>query len=185
MHAALAVPLEGDRAAAVRDDDLQFRKIFEYARLQNLHGGGIMVRNVIGVGQMHRRIERSTGVHRARHVELDQLFPQRIPPLAAHRRRQRLAPPRHVGIDVAADEAQVVNATIELVGPFRRRDARRLRQLADRRDLVWKKLGDARDQIVAGLGPVTAYEGRAEVMPHRAGLRRKQQPVDAGLLHAF
>src|SRR3990172_13037052 len=104
-----------------------------------------MVRDVIGVGEVHRRIERGAGVDRAWDVEIDHLFPERIPPFAADRRRERLLAAGDVGIDVATDKAQVVNAALKLIYPFLWPNARGLRQLADGRNLIGPALRHAGD----------------------------------------
>ena len=64
-------------------------------------------------------------------------------------------------------------------------DAGRLWKLAHGRDPVRPQLGNARDEVVARLAPVAADEFRPEMVPHGRSLRREQQPVDAGVVHAL
>src|SRR5581483_11355263 len=71
------------------------------------------------------------------------------------------------------------------VDPLSRAHAGRLRQLTHGRDFVRKELRDAPDKIVARLRPVAAHQRRAEMVPHRGRLRREEEPVDAGILHAL
>ena len=132
---------------------------------------------------MHGRVERSARVYRPGNVQLRHLLPQGIPPFIGQRWGERLPPAGQVRIDVAGNESLLFDAALKLFDPRLRADPRRLRQLAYRRDLIRPEAGDPGDQVVAGLGPVAAYQLRAEVMSHRGRLRRKKQAVDPGVRH--
>src|SRR6185437_5117520 len=116
-------------------------------------------------------------------VERDHLLPERIPPLVAERGGQRVDAARHVRVDVAADEAELVDAALELLGAVARADPGRLRQLADRQELAGEHAEDARDEVVVDRGPVAAHRLVAEIMAHAGGTRREDDAVDAAILH--
>ena len=126
---AEAAPMERHRAAAMRDDQLELREILEQVgedELHERHGVGV---EIIRAGRVHRRIAAARHVHHCRHVELDHLLVERIPPLVGQRRRIEVAAGR-IGIEIAADEAELFDATLELARGILRRHVERLRQLA-------------------------------------------------------
>ena len=91
-------------------------------------------------------------MHHAGHVELDHLLVERIPPLVGQRRRIEVAA-RRIGIEVAADEAELVDAALELLGGILRRHVERLRQLAHADEVLREQRDAAMDQVVADLRP--------------------------------
>ena len=91
---------------------------------------------------MLRRIAAAGDVDHRRHVELDHLLVERIPPLVGQRRRVEVAA-RRIGIEVAADEAHL-HAALELGDRILRRHALRLRQLADADEILRIERDDAR-----------------------------------------
>ena len=114
-QAAIAAPMKRHRAAAVRDDELQRRKILEQVgedELHERHGVGV---EIVRAGGVHRRIAAAADVDHRRHVQLDHLFVERIPPFVGERRRVEVAA-RRIGIEIAADEAKLVDAALELGG---------------------------------------------------------------------
>ncbi len=134
---------------------------------------------------MHCRVKRSAGVNGAGYIECHHLFPQRVPPLASKRRRQRFAPSGNVRVDVATDKAEFFDAALQLVHPFFRADSGRLWQLADGRYLLGPAARHTGDQIITGPGPVAAYKRGAKMVPHRRCLRGEHQAIDPRFRHAF
>ena len=115
-----------------------------------------------------------------RDVELDHLLVDRIPEAVGERRVGPEAAGR-VRVEVAADEAELVHAALELVAAVRRRDARRLRQLADADEVLRVELRQAVDGVVAEDRPLAAGVGGADVVGHAAGPRREDRDVRAAL----
>ena len=90
-------------------------------------------------------------------------------------------PAGRVGVEVAADEAELLDAAAQLGDAVVEVAARRLRELADAGEVLREQLGDAVDQVVAGARPV-ARDGRiGDVVLHRGGLRREDHQVAAAL----
>ncbi len=123
-------------------------------------------------------------MHHRRHVELDHLLVHRIPELLVGERRVLPVAARGIGIEVAADEAQLLDATLELLeaARVRRRHARRLRQHAHADEIVGKERADAVDEVVACDRPFLAGLGVAEMVRHAGGARREDGEVGAALL---
>ena len=114
----------------MRNHETQRREIAEQVALDELHerrGVGV---DVVRAGGVEVGIAGRRHVNHRRHVELDHLLVERIPVAVGERRRRPMAA-RRVGIQVAADEAELVHAALELADRMRDRHARRLRQLAD------------------------------------------------------
>ncbi len=126
------------------------------------------------------RIAAAGDVDHRRHVELDHLLVERIPPLVGERRRVEVAA-RRIGIEVAADEAELLHAALELLDRGGRRLALRLRQLAHADEVLRKQRADAVDQIVADLRPFLAHCEIADVVAHAGGARREDREVGAAL----
>ena len=172
--------MERHRAAAVRDDELELREILEQIRQDELHerhGVGV---EVVRAGGVQRRIAAAGDVDHRRHVELDHLLVERIPPLVGERRRVEVAA-RRIGIEVAADEAELLHAALELLDRGGRRHARRLRQLAHADEVLREQRADAVDQVVADLRPFLADREVADVVAHAGGARREDREVGAAL----
>jgi hypothetical protein len=109
---AEAAPMERHGPAAMRDDQLERRKVLEEVRQDQLHerhGVGV---EVIRAGRVLRRIATSADVNHRRHVELDHLLVERIPPLVGQRRGIEISTGR-VGVEVAADEPHL-HAALQL-----------------------------------------------------------------------
>ena len=105
-EAAIAAPVERHRAAAMRDDEFQRREILEQVALDELHEGGGVGVDVMRAGVMEVRVAGRGDVDHGRHVELDQLLVDRIPPAVGERRIGPVAAGR-IGIEVDADEAEL------------------------------------------------------------------------------
>ena len=147
---------------------------------QELHEGGGVAVDVVRAGGVEGGIARGAHVHHGRHVELDHLLVDRIPVAVGQR---RVLPPaaRRIRIEVAADEAQLVHAALELGDAVLRRDARHLRQLADADEVLRVELHRPVDQVVADAGPLRGRRLVAEVMRHAGGARREDGEVGAAL----
>ena len=59
-EAAVAPPVVGDRAAAVRDDELERREVLEEVALDELHEGGRVGVDVVGAGEVEGRVARTS-----------------------------------------------------------------------------------------------------------------------------
>ena len=125
-------------------------------------------------------VARRADVDHRRHVERDHRFVERVPVAIGERRRGPVTA-RRIRVQVAADEAELVDAAFELANAVVRRYARRLRQLADADEVVGIQRADAVDQIVAVLRPVQAGGRVADVMPHPRGARGKDRHIRAAL----
>src|SRR5262249_20524050 len=88
---------------------------------------------------------------------------------------------RWIRIQVAADHAELGDASLELADAVPWRHARRLRQLADADEVVGIQLAHAMDQIVAAPGPVKARRRIPDVMRHGRRARRKDRDVGPAL----
>ena len=115
-----------------------------------------------------------------RHVELDHLLVQRIPPPVGERRVLPVAA-RRIGVQVAADEAELLHAALELRDAVRGRDAGRLRQLAHADEILRVERHAAVDQVVAELRPRAARRGVADVVRHPRRPRREDREIGAAL----
>ena len=168
------------RPAAVRNDEAQRRKILEQIGGQKLHerrGVGV---DVVRAGRVEAGVAGRADVHHGGHVELDHLFVQGIPAPVGQGRRGPVAT-RRVGIQIAADEAQLVDRPLELRDAGARRHARRLRKLAHADEVAGVQGAHAVNQVVALLGPMEARGGVADMMGHRRGPRRKDRDVRPAL----
>ena len=114
------------------------------------------------------------------HVELDHLLVERIPPAVGERRIGPIAAGR-IGVEVAADEAELVDAALELCDAVGRRHARRLRQLADADEVSRVERADAMDQVVADARSMPGSSLRRRVVRHAGRARREDRHVGAAL----
>src|SRR5213594_1961367 len=178
--APVAAPVVRDRAAAVGNDELQARKVLEEIGGDQLHERGRVAIDVMTAGRVEVRVAGHADVDHRRHVELDHLLVERIPPLVGQRRVLPVAP-RRIGIQVAADEAELLDAALELGNAVGRRHPRRLRELAHADEVLGKERAHAMDQVVAHLRPVQARGRVADVVPHAGGPRREDRHVGPAL----
>ena len=88
-------------------------KVLEQIGGQELHERRRVGVDVVRAGRVEVRIARRADVDHRRHVELDHLFVERIPLPVGQRRRGPVAA-RRIGVQVAADEAELVDAALEL-----------------------------------------------------------------------
>src|ERR1051325_1992826 len=96
----------------------------------------------------------------------------------------RLTLAARIGVDVGADEAQFLDAALELHRADLRIDRGALRQLRHADEAVGMELDDARDEIV-GHAANRLLEKRPRPVPHRDGPRPDQLNVDLALVHAL
>src|SRR5918993_2062666 len=127
--ATVAAPMERHRAAAMRDDKPQRRKVLEQIALDKLHESGGVAIDVMRAGVMEVRIARRRHMDHRRHIQFAQFLVDRIP-VAVDQRRIRPHPARWVWIEIDPDEAELVDDTLQLWDAVLRRYARKLRQLA-------------------------------------------------------
>jgi hypothetical protein len=130
----------------------------------------------VGAGEVEVGVARLTDVHHRGNIELDHLLVDRVPPAIGERRVGPHAS-RRVRVEVDADEAELVDAALQLGNAGLRRHAGELRQHADRHEVVRVELADAIDQVVPVLGPVDGGRVAAEVVGHGAGAGREERYV--------
>src|SRR5262249_20741952 len=86
-----------------------------------------------------------------------------------------------IGIEVAADEAKLVHAALELDDRMLDGHARRLRQLAYADEVLGIEIDDTLDQVVARTRPRLRSRLVADVVRHRRGARREDRDVRTAL----
>ena len=140
---------------------------------------------VVRAGGVEGRVARRADVDHRRHVELDHLLVERIPVLVGERRVVPVAAGR-VGVEVAADEAELVDAALAARrSAILRRHARRLRQLADADEVLREERrrrggsGRCRCSVQCVLTLRVA-----DVVRHAGGARREDREVGAALAAA-
>ena len=118
----------GHGTPAVGDDKTQRGEILEQVRSQELHerrGVGV---NIMRAGGVEIRIAGGTDVHHRGNIQLDHLFVNRIP-IAVRQRGSRSMASRGIGIQIAANETELVHAAFQFPDRIGRRHSRRLGQL--------------------------------------------------------
>ena len=129
--AAVAPPVVRHGAAAVGDDDPQRREVGEQPGREQLGecrgvGGEVVRRRGVEV-----RVARCADVDHHRDVELDGRLVERIPVAVEQRGTGPVATAR-IGIEIAADEPELLHAAPQLAHRRFDRRVRRLRELAHR-----------------------------------------------------
>src|SRR5690606_752962 len=176
-----AAPMIRHRPAAVRNDQLEIREILEDVRRHQLHERDRVGAEIVRAGGLPvRRVAGAADMDHPGHLELAHLLVERIPVAVAEGRTGEITAGR-VGIHVAADEAELEDAALELAHRAVDRSAGRLRQLSDADEIPRVELRQAVDQIVTVLGPRLARRLVADVMSHPARTRGKQRHVGAAL----
>ena len=181
-QAAEASPVVGHRAAAVRDQEAQRRKLLEQVRREALHEGRRVGVQVMRAGGVKGRVAAGADVDHRRDVVLHHLLVDRVPVLVAQRGAGPVAA-RRIGIQVDADVAVLLDAFLQLGNAGGRIDAGRLRQHRHRHEIVGKELTHPVAQLVADRGPGRRHLEVADVVGHETGARREQRDVAAALLH--
>ena len=136
---AKTAPVIRHRAAAMRDQELQCRKVLEQIRGQALHECRRVGIEVMRAGGVEAGIAACRDVDHGRDVELHHLLVDRIP-LPVRQRRRGPVPARWVGVEVDADEAVFLDAFLHLGDAGFWIDARRLRQHRRADEAVRKQL---------------------------------------------
>ena len=168
-------------AAAVRNDQLQLRKILEQIRRHHLHERHGVGREIVRARRLEiRRVARLADVDHRRHTELAHFFVERIPIAVGEPGAVEKAAAR-VGIQVAADEAELLDAARQLAHRGVDRRARRLRQLRHADEILRIELREPVDEVVAMLRPRFARRRIADVMAHPARAWAKDRDVRAAL----
>ena len=120
-------PVIRNRAAAVRDDELQIGEIREDVRLHQLHECSRIGAQIVRTRRLEiRRVACPADMNHAGDLELAHLFVKRIPISITEGRPCEKTPGR-VRIHVASDEAELVYRPFELTNGRVYRSAGRLR----------------------------------------------------------
>ena len=127
---AVPAPVVRHGAAAVRHDEPQGRKVAEQITFEPLHERRRIRIEVVRADRVNVRVARAGDVHHGGDVELDHLLVEPIPVPIGERWRRPVAAGR-IGIEIAADEAELHDAPLELHDRVVQRRAGPLRQLAD------------------------------------------------------
>ena len=109
---AISAPVVGNRAAAMRNDESELRKIFKEIGGDELHESGCIGIDVMRSGCMEIRIAGRADVNHRRYIKLDHFFIERIPMLVRKRRSGPVAAGR-IRIQIASDKAHLVHASLE------------------------------------------------------------------------
>jgi hypothetical protein len=165
----------------MRHDDFQLGKILEHiGRQQPEHCDGALV------DQVHRIADalgaRARGVDVRRNVKLAEFFVERIPVAVAQRRRFLASVLVGIGVEEAADEAQFLDATLELRERLSDRRAGRLRQTGDAEEPVGIELRLPVDNVVALLGEPAHQPGRLLTVHELKRPRRDQLHIGSMLV---
>ena len=164
---AEAAPVVRHRTAAVGDDEPDGREVPEEIRGDHLHHCSGVGAEVVGARGVEGGVAGGAHVDHRGHVELHHRLVERIPPAVPERRVGPVAAAR-VRVQVAADEAELVDAALELRHAGGGRHPGSLRELGDPGEVVGVELGDPVDEVVAVLGPRDAGGLVADVMTHPA-----------------
>jgi hypothetical protein len=113
-QAPVASPVIGHRAAAVRDDEAQRREVLEEVALDELHEGDGVGRDIEGAGRVEPRIAAPRNMDHRRHIQLNHLLVEGIPETVGERRMGEVAA-AWIGVEVAADKAELADAALELL----------------------------------------------------------------------
>lgn len=162
---AVTAPVVGNGSPAVRQDEPQRGEIPEQVTAQQLHEDRGVPVEVMRARRVEVRVARRRDVDHRRNVQLGHRLIQRVP-RAVRQGDPAPVPARRVRIEVAADEAEFLNAAPEFRNAVRGRRPRRLRQLADAGEVAREQLADAMDQVVAYPGPLFIRAGRREMVSH-------------------
>src|SRR5262249_50432080 len=140
--------------------------------------------DVVATRGVEVRVARHAHVDHRRHVELDHLLVERVPPLVRERRGLPVTP-RGGGGQGAAEETEFLYAPPQLGDAVGRGYTRGLRELADAHEALGKQRAHAMDQIVALLRPVQAGRRVADVVPHTGRTRREDGYVGSAFSLQF
>jgi hypothetical protein len=136
--------------------------------------------DVVRAGGVEVRVARRADMHHRRDIVLHHLLVDGVPPFVGERRVGPFAA-RGIGVEIDADEAEILHQPVDFGQAVLRRLSRHLRQLTDADELVGIKVADAFDRVVADLGPVPVGGLTADMMCHGRRARRKNGQVGAAL----
>ena len=177
---AIAPPMEWRRAAAVGNDQLQGREILEQVAHDQLHERRGIGVDVVRAGAMKGGIARRAHMDHRRDVKLDHLLIEFVPPAVGKRRRRPVAAGR-IGIEIASDEAELVDTALELLDAAVWGHPRRLRQLAHPDEIVGIERAHAMNHLVAQLRPGEADLEISDMVTHAHGARGEDGQIRAAL----
>ena len=106
-----ATDLIGHRSAAVRNDDLQLRKILQHARIDDRQNRQTLLADEM-LAIIFAAVLAAGGMDEPGEIQLHHLFPQRIPIFVAERGRAVVAF-AGVGIDQQSDESEILDAAVD------------------------------------------------------------------------
>ena len=173
-------PVVGHGATAVGDDKLDGREVSQQIRSQHLHEGGGVRAQVMGAGGVEGWVAGGADMDHGGHVQFAQLLVEGIP-IAVSQGWAVPVAAAGVRVQVAADEAELINAPLQFRDAVAQRRTGGLRQLRHAHEVARVEPCDAVDQFVAMLGPVFGGVGVADVVPHPAGPGREDGEVRAPL----
>ena len=166
----------------------QRREAGEQVALDQLHEGGRVGVEVVRAERVEVGVAGGGDVDHRRHVELDQRLVQREPVRVGERRRGPV-PAGRVGVEVAADEAQLLDAPAQLGDGVVERAARRLRAAgttpakcsgnSPTTRATRSLLARAQARAVAGSGDVVLHR-RTPAARRASGRRRARAAPAAG-----
>ena len=175
-----ARPVVGNRAAAVRNQNLQRRKIFEHVRFEQRHDAdAFLIDEVQRVRETRRPAARRMDV--AGNIQLHHLFVQRIPEAVAQRRSCGGRGFARIRIQQASDESHLFDALFQIRQNFLGADAGTLRQAANPAEHVGVELGLLVDDVV-GLFDEPAHDLGVLAVHHLVGTRRDELHVGPDFL---
>src|ERR1700757_1551555 len=158
-------PVIGDGAAPVRYDEFQGRKITKQVRRKKLHKRGGIAVDIVGSSGVEARIARRTDMNHRRHIKVDHLLIERIPPAIGQRRISPIAP-RWIWIEIAANESELGHTTLEFLTAPSGLHRWALWQLADPHEVAWIQGADPVNKIVADPRPFGARLCGTDVVGH-------------------
>jgi hypothetical protein len=168
-----------NRAAAVRDEDLEGREVLEDVGIQQRDDcHALFVDEVQGVGKALRAAPGRVNV--TRDVQFHHLFVQGIPEAIAERRCLDPAALAGVWIEETPDEPLFLDAFLQVGDDRLRADAGGEREPADTSKRVRVELDLLRDDVV-GLLDEPLYEPRVLAGHHLVRARRDQLDIGADL----
>ena len=179
-HSLEPAPVVRHRSPAVRDNPTHGREVTEKPRRHGLHECRRVGAEIVRTREVEVRVTGRADMHHRRHVEFTHRLEQRVP-VRVEQRRPSPVSARRIRVEVAANEAHLFDAAAQLTHRRLNIDARRLRKLADRSEVVGIQIADAPHKVIAVLAPVATGVLVADVVAHPGRSRREQRHVDLAL----
>ena len=133
---------------------------------------------------MKGRVTGTADMNHGRHFQLYHFFVNWVPVPVTQGRGVKFAA-RGIRVQVAADEAEFIDAAVQFSDAVGEIHAGALGQGTGPNKIVWVKLGDAVNQFIGVFGPVLAGPFVANVRPHPGGAGRKDSSVSASFALQF